>query len=63
MYLVRELTDMSFPQIGKAFGGRDHSTVMHAKDKIANLMKEKHTIYEQVQELTARIRATARGSL
>jgi chromosomal replication initiator protein len=61
MYLVRELTDMSFPQIGKEFGGRDHSTVMHAKDKIANLMKEKHAIYEQVQELTARIRTTARG--
>ncbi len=63
MYLVRELTDMSFPQIGKCFGGRDHSTVMHAKDKIANLMKEKHAIYEQVQELTARIRTTARGGI
>jgi chromosomal replication initiator protein len=63
MYLVRELTDMSFPQIGKEFGGRDHSTVMHAKDKIANLMKEKHAIYEQVQELTARIRTTARGGI
>ena len=63
MYLVRELTDMSFPQIGKSFGGRDHSTVMHAKDKIANLMKEKHAIYEQVQELTARIRTTARGGI
>ena len=63
MYLVRELTDMSFPQIGKAFGGRDHSTVMHANTKIANQMKEKHAIYEQVQELTARIRATARGGI
>jgi chromosomal replication initiator protein len=61
MYLVREMTDMSLPQIGKAFGGRDHTTVMHAKDKIAALMKERHATYDQVQELTARIRATARG--
>jgi chromosomal replication initiator protein len=61
MYLVRELTDMSYPQIGKEFGNRDHSTVMHAKDKIATQMKERHAIYEQVQELTARIRASARG--
>jgi chromosomal replication initiator protein len=61
MYLVREMTEMSLPQIGKAFGGRDHTTVMHAKDKIAALMKERHATYDQVQELTARIRATARG--
>jgi chromosomal replication initiator protein len=61
MYLTRELTEMSFPQIGKAFGGRDHSTVMHAKDKIANLMKERQATYDHVQDLTARIRATARG--
>ncbi len=63
MYLVRELTDMSYPQIGREFGGRDHSTVMHAKDKIAAHMKERHATYDQVQELTARIRATARGGV
>ncbi len=63
MYLTRELTEMSFPQIGKAFGGRDHSTVMHAKDKIADLMKERQTTYDHVQELTARIRSTARGGV
>ncbi|WP_238443026.1 chromosomal replication initiator protein DnaA [Salsipaludibacter albus] len=63
MYLTRELTEMSFPQIGKAFGGRDHSTVMHAKDKIADLMKERQTTYDHVQELTAQIRSTARGGV
>ncbi len=62
MYIIRELTDMSYPQIGKAFGGRDHSTVMHAKDKIADLMKERQTTYDHVQELTAQIRTTARGA-
>ncbi|HKJ56786.1 MAG TPA: chromosomal replication initiator protein DnaA [Nitriliruptoraceae bacterium] len=62
MYIIRELTDMSYPQIGKAFGGRDHSTVMHAKDKIADLMKERQTTYDHVQELTAQIRSTARGT-
>ena len=61
MYLVREMTEMSLPQIGKEFGGRDHTTVIHAKDKIAKLMKEKHATYDDVQELTARIRTAARG--
>ncbi|MBW3663209.1 MAG: chromosomal replication initiator protein DnaA [Actinobacteria bacterium] len=60
MYLVRELTDLSLPRIGKAFGGRDHTTVMHANSKIAGLMTEKRTIYEQVQELTNRIKTRAR---
>lgn len=62
MYLVREMTEMSLPQIGKAFGGRDHTTVIHAKDKIATLMKEKHATYDDVQELTAEIRAAVRGA-
>ncbi len=60
MYLVRELTDLSLPRIGKAFGGRDHTTVMHATSKIADLMQERRTIYNQIQELTSRIRARAR---
>ena len=60
MYLTRELTDLSLPRIGKAFGGRDHTTVMHAKSKIARLMKERRTIYDQVQELTNRIKTRAR---
>jgi chromosomal replication initiator protein len=60
MYLSRELTDLSLPRIGKAFGGRDHTTVMHAKQKIAGLMQERRTIYNQVQELTNRIKTRAR---
>ncbi len=56
MYLCRELTEMSLPKIGQAFGGRDHTTVMHADRKIRDLMRERRTIYNQVTELTARIR-------
>ena len=59
MYLCRELTDLSLPQIGVRFGGRDHSTVIHATNKIRQLMKEKTTTYEQVKELTERIRQQA----
>jgi chromosomal replication initiator protein len=62
MYLTRELTDLSLPRIGKAFGGRDHTTVMHAKSKIAGLMQERRTIYNQVQELTNRVKTRARGA-
>lgn len=60
MYLTRELTDLSLPRIGKAFGGRDHTTVMHANSKITKLMQERRAIYEQVQELTNRIKTRAR---
>ena len=56
MYLVRELTDDSLPQIGKLFGGRDHTTVMHANRKIGELMAERRAIYNQVTELTNRIK-------
>ena len=59
MYLCRELTDLSLPQIGTRFGGRDHSTVIHATNKIRQLMKEKTTTFEQVKELTERIRQQA----
>jgi chromosomal replication initiator protein len=60
MYLTRELTDLSLPVIGKAFGNRDHTTVMHANKKIAGLMQERRAIYDQVQELTNRIKTRAR---
>jgi chromosomal replication initiator protein len=62
MYLARELTDLSLPVIGKAFGGRDHTTVMHANKKIAGLMQERRAIYDQVQELTGRVKTRARRS-
>ncbi len=56
MYLVRNLTDYSFPAIGRVFGGRDHTTVIHAVSKVADQMKERRQVYEQVTELTLRIR-------
>ncbi len=56
MYLCRELTDMSLPKIGQEFGGRDHTTVMHADKKIRQLMAERRAIYNQVTELTNRIK-------
>ncbi|HEX9711831.1 MAG TPA: chromosomal replication initiator protein DnaA [Actinomycetota bacterium] len=59
MYLCRELTPLSLPKIGDAFGGRDHTTVLHADSKVRGLMGERHQIYSQVQELTARIRRRA----
>jgi chromosomal replication initiator protein len=60
MYLSRELTDASLPMIGREFGGRDHTTVIHAKDKIGRLMLADRSVYNLVQELTARIKQ-ARG--
>ncbi|HWM14459.1 MAG TPA: chromosomal replication initiator protein DnaA [Gaiellaceae bacterium] len=56
MYLCRELTDSSLPKIGKKFGGRDHTTVIHATSKIAKLIREDRNVYNLVQELTARIK-------
>jgi chromosomal replication initiator protein len=61
MYLCRELTDMSLPKIGQQFGGRDHTTVMHANRKIRELMAERRSIYNQVTELTSRIKQQHRG--
>lgn len=52
MYLSRELTDLSLPRIGDEFGGRDHTTVMHATAKITKLMNEDRGVYDQVQSLT-----------
>ena len=59
MYLCRELTQESLPDIGRKFS-RDHTTVMHAERKIGKLMKEKHAVYNQVTELTNRIKQAAR---
>lgn len=56
MYLCRELTDHSLPKIGSEFGGRDHTTVMHANAKIQRLMNEQREIYDQVQTLTNLVR-------
>ena len=60
MYLCRELTDLSLPKIGQHFGGRDHTTVIHGYRKIEALMKERRPVYNQVAELTARIRNRGR---
>jgi chromosomal replication initiator protein len=56
MYLFRELTDLSYPQIAKEFGGRDHTTVIHAYDKISSLMGERQAIYDDVQSLIQTIK-------
>ncbi len=60
MYLCRELTDLSLPKIGEKFGNRDHTTVMHADRKIRTQMAEKLTVYNQIAELTSRIKVRAR---
>ncbi|WP_462419094.1 chromosomal replication initiator protein DnaA [Kytococcus sp. Marseille-QA3725] len=59
MYLCRELTDLSLPKIGKEFGGRDHTTVMHAERKIKQLLSEDRRVYDEVTELTSIIRKKA----
>jgi chromosomal replication initiator protein len=56
MYLSRELTDSSLPKIGREFGGRDHTTVIHATSKIARMIRADRSVYNLVQELTARIK-------
>jgi len=57
MYVFRELTDLSYPAIGREFGGRDHTTVIHAVDKITKLMPERREIYDQVSSLVSSIRS------
>jgi chromosomal replication initiator protein len=61
MYLCRELTELSLPKIGQQFGGRDHTTVMHAERKIRSLMAERRSIFNQVTELTNRIKQQTRS--
>lgn len=60
MYLCRELTDLSLPKIGQAFGGRDHTTVMHADRKVRQLMAERRSLFNQVSDLTSRIKSQPR---
>lgn len=60
MYLCRELTPLSLPKIGQLFGGRDHTTVMYAHKKITQLITERRSIYNQVTELTTRIKQGTR---
>ncbi|MBU4554099.1 MAG: chromosomal replication initiator protein DnaA, partial [Candidatus Desulforudis sp.] len=55
MYLTRELTDLSLPQIGEQFGGRDHTTVIHACDKIAQELREDSTVQGIIHELISRV--------
>jgi chromosomal replication initiator protein len=62
MYLCREMTELSLPKIGQQFGGRDHTTVMHADRKIRTLMTERRSVYNQVTELTNRVKQQARQS-
>jgi chromosomal replication initiator protein len=57
MYLARELTDASLPKIGERFGHRDHTTVLHAVEKITKLMREDREMYNRVQRLTTRIKS------
>ncbi len=59
MYVFRELTDLSYPAIARLFGGRDHTTVIHAVDKIQRLMKERREIYDQVTDLIQRLKKAA----
>jgi chromosomal replication initiator protein len=61
MYVMRELTDLSYPRIAEAFGGRDHTTVMYAVDKIKQQMTERHVTFDQVNELITRIRLGSSG--
>lgn len=56
MYVFRQLTEMSYPAIAREFGGRDHTTVIHAVDKVEALMKERRQVFDQVTELIRMIR-------
>ncbi|MGN6606796.1 MAG: chromosomal replication initiator protein DnaA [Jatrophihabitans sp.] len=61
MFLCRELTELSLPKIGEQFGGRDHTTVMHAERKVRAQLTEKLSVYNQIAELTSRIKQRARA--
>jgi chromosomal replication initiator protein len=58
MYLCREHTDLSLPKIGAAFGGRDHTTVIHAVDKVKHLMQEDKQVFDEVTKLSQKLRKT-----
>ena len=61
MYVMRELTDLTYPAIAREFGGRDHTTVIHAVEKIEKLMKERQQVYDQVTEPSSSSSRTAGG--
>jgi chromosomal replication initiator protein len=61
MYVFRELTDYSYPRIAEQFGGRDHTTVMYAVDKIKQQMAERKATFTQVNDLIARIKLGTSG--
>jgi chromosomal replication initiator protein len=61
MYVMREVTDFSYPRIAEAFGGRDHTTVIYAVEKIRRLMSESHATFEQVNDLIGRVRLGSSG--
>lgn len=56
MYLAREMTDFSLPKIGEAFGGRDHTTVIHAHEKISEAIKTDQELYKIIQNLTEKVK-------
>ena len=58
MYLCRELTDLSLPKIGAEFGGRDHTTVIHAVERIKSLIQSDKQVFDEVTELTQKLRTT-----
>lgn len=60
MYLCRELTPLSLPKIGALFGGRDHTTVMYACRKVGQLIAERRSVFNQVTELTTKIKQNTR---
>ncbi|NIK12779.1 chromosomal replication initiator protein DnaA [Alkalibacillus almallahensis] len=58
MYLTRELTDFSLPKIGEEFGGRDHTTVIHAHEKISKMMADDIQLQREIDELTEQIKSS-----
>ena len=61
MYLCRQLTDLSLPKIGDNFGGKDHTTVMYAVKKVEDQIAQRRQMYNQVNEIHARIKQQSRG--
>ncbi|MFM8903305.1 MAG: helix-turn-helix domain-containing protein, partial [Actinomycetota bacterium] len=58
MYVFRELTDLSYPAIARLFGGRDHTTVIHAVEKTQRVIKERKQVYEQVTEMIKKFKTS-----
>jgi chromosomal replication initiator protein len=56
MYVFRELTDLSYPAIARLFGGRDHTTVIHAVDKVQRMMKERQQVFDRVTNLAQKLK-------